>query len=302
MIATFEQYYDELKKAFHKLFYEMLYDCQPETIHQFRLNLKRQLGFFRLLEILQPDFQADESFSGFSSLYKMAGKVRDVQVEKSVVLQDEKELLMKKSFSKWLTDKEIYFQQELRQMGALASLAPIHTVEVEVSERLRKMTPELLEHKLPAYFKHRISSLKRQLKKQKRISLHDLRRGVKELYYNLQLLQRLSGKKALPKPTLNALDRWQELLGRWHDYDFILSRIRTKKEPCPGVVRKQYQTRLSFFVKEISRQSPRLAKLLDQIQRDLKDFWPNLTVVQESGRIVDLKGSFQQKNMREGYL
>jgi len=302
MLPAFHHYYEDLKKKFHQLYNDLLHDCEVETIHQFRLNLKRQLGFFRLLEILLDGFEAEEAFAQYAPLYKLAGKVRDIQVEKKVVSRDEDLLLMEKRFTLWLEEKEHDRICKLQQLGANSSLASIHDLEERVSQRLMHLSPALLEERLPQYFSHQIESLHKHLKRKRRLALHDLRKEVKELFYNLQLLNRLMEGKRLPKQTLASLDLWQQILGKWHDYDFILNRIRQKNEPCPKVVRKQYQMRHRFFEKEIRRRRNELRDLLRKLKIELVNLWPEFEIPQITQQKLIVHPSVPQKNIREGYF
>lgn len=302
MIPAFNHYYDELKKQFHQLYNDLLQDCDSETVHAFRLNLKRQLGFYRLLELLMEDFEADKAFAQYLDLYKMAGKVRDIQVEKKVVSKDEGHLLMEKRFTHWLGEQEDVRKEQLQLKSATASLAPIHQLENEISLRLQALNRQALNERLPRYFSTRLRSLRKHVKQHKKCSLHDLRKEVKELFYNLQLLDRLLDTKTLSAKTLSTLDYWQTLLGRWHDYDFILARIKEKKEPCPKAVRKQYETRHTFFVKEIVRRKNSLLVLLKQLEKDLEQLWTGMISANTPPPRRHFHPSVSQKNIREGYL
>jgi hypothetical protein len=302
MLPAFHHYYEDLKKRFHQLYNDLLHDCEVETVHQFRLNLKRQLGFYKLLQILFDDFRAEEAFAQYIPLYKMAGKVRDIQVEKKVVGRDEDLLLMEKRFTLWLEEKEQDRIFQLQQLGATSSLALIHELEEQVTQKLMHLSPALLEERLPQYFSRQIKSLQQHLKRKRRLALHDLRKEVKELYYNLQLLDQLLEGKRLPKKTMSSLDLWQQILGRWHDYDFILNRIRQKREPCPKVVRKQYEMRHRFFEKEIRRRREELRDLLKKLKIELVNVWPEFEMPGDMPQKLIVHPSVPQKNIREGYF
>ena len=60
--------------------------------------------------------------------------------------------------------------------------------------------------------------------------LHDLRRFIKELFYNLSFLQRFTGPEALQCRALVRLDELQHALGKWHDFDFAISHLEKKKK------------------------------------------------------------------------
>lgn len=300
-------HFKELEKDFHHHYVEVMEHCEPETVHQLRLNMKRQLAFFNLLEFLDESFSTERAMEAYGKLYKKAGKVRDFQVEQSVVHHHEKELEVEREFSDWLKEKEAEERQNLQQYGLEHSLVPVRRLAHLVESRIRFLPEEGLKQRFTNYFGHLFNEIRHraQSEERKEEMLHPLRKYVKELFYNVNMLNGLCTSKKLEKETIDALHDIQKLLGDWHDTYFTLEHMEEEQENCPGALMQKVNEERAAYVADIEQKMDRLPALADQLETQITEVLDTepLEVSRRPAR-ERRKGhthpSFKQLNVDEG--
>jgi CHAD domain-containing protein len=226
------EYYQELDRGFHLYWIEVLRDYGPETVHGLRVNLKKQRAFFYLLEALTPSFAAVEASEVFEGVYRKAGKVRDLQVERALIEKNERKLQLEHQLSVWLEKQEVRRVLKLQQYEKGHTVLPFRKLSERVGRIIGQLPEKGLEVQLGAYYIKIIRGVIAFVRGDKAAGddLHDLRRFIKELFYNLNFLQRYTGPKALQCGALVRLDELQHALGKWHDFDFAISHLEKKKK------------------------------------------------------------------------
>jgi len=296
------QYYETLDRDFHQHFTDVLYQYEDETVHQMRVNLKKQTSFFRLLEVLDEEFSADLAFETLSRLYKKAGRVRDVQVERAVVSKDESRLRLDHAFSEWLQQREAEQREKLERFEANYSLVPVRELSRHIIDRVRVLPTRHIQEGMPRYFAQALRRLRVDLEELDQDHLHDLRKGIKELYYNLLLLDLLLPQKLSKKSFMRRLNKWQNLLGKWHDKDFIVRRVEGKSQPCPDILLQKVEADRHMLHNQILDWADQLPDLLDDIEHYLNKVWEE-GIPDGAQRLTMTKDqtSFPQQNLTEGY-
>ncbi len=225
------KYYEELERGFHLYWMEALRNYGPETAHGLRVNLKRQNAFFHLLQALYTHFSAGVAMDTFAAIYRRAGKVRNKQVERELIEKNERKLHLEHRLSVWLGEKESRRAQLLQDYESGHSMTPVRELTAEVYAVIRSLPTEGWQSRLQGYFIKLIHGIIGFMRRGDipTEDLHDLRKFIKELFYNLELLERLVGREKLQSPALSRLDELQHLLGKWHDYDFTLLHLERKR-------------------------------------------------------------------------
>lgn len=226
------EYYQDLDRGFHLYWMEVLRDYGPETVHGLRVNLKQQRAFFYMLEALTPSFSAGEAMDVFEGVYRKAGKVRDRQVERALIEKNEHRLHIEHRFSAWLEEQEGRRALLLQQYESGHSMLPVRALSEQVLRTIRALPEHELEALLQAYFIKIIRGVVAFIRGDKAAGddLHDLRKFIKELFYNLRFLQQHTGPEALQCGALGRLDDLQHALGKWHDFDFTITHLKEKKK------------------------------------------------------------------------
>lgn len=296
------QYYEGLDRDFHQHFTDVLYREEEETVHQMRVNLKKQTSFFQLLEELDEEFSSQLAFQTLSDLYKKAGRVRNIQVERAVVSKDESRLRVDHAFSEWLLRQEEKQREKLEQFEANYSLVPVRELSRHVIDCIRVLPTRSIQQGMPRYFRKAIQRLRVDGEELNEAHLHDLRKGIKELYYNLLLLDLLLPQKLARKSFMRRLNKWQNLLGKWHDKDFIVRRVERKSEPCPDILLQKVEADRHMLHNQILDWSDQLPDLLNDIEAYLAKVWEE--GIPDGPQRLTMHPdhpSYRQQNLTEGY-
>ena len=190
VITELMKYYNNLDRQFHFYFMELIRRPGAETIHDLRVNMKKQVAFFHLLEAVAPDFIADKAHQAFAHFYKKAGRIRDLQVERKVVEAEEELLHLGRHLSLKLVREEKMRTQDLRRYEEDYSLEPIRALSRVVKTHVQNLPLPQMTQRLADYFGILTDSIDRlsRLADRKKEELHNLRKHLKELFYNLDLV------------------------------------------------------------------------------------------------------------------
>jgi CHAD domain-containing protein len=212
-------YYADLHRVFRHHWAAVLQDYGPETAHDLRVNLKRQMAFFRLLETLDGHFSAQAAADTFHELYRLAGKVRNRQVELALIKKYDASVFL----SHWLLDKEQRHRQVLQAKEQELGLDYLDTQAKLVQQHIVCIPEREIPVGLRRYFHAIISRL--EVFSGEVPDWHALRKLIKELFYNWSFVF----EDTLRDPALGWLDELQELLGKWHDHDFTLQHMAKQR-------------------------------------------------------------------------
>jgi CHAD domain-containing protein len=227
-------YYQRLDKNFHLLYATLLEQVSKDDLHAFRVNLKKQLAFIRLMSYLDDKFSEKVVSKPFKACLKNTGALRDLEVGQEIVVKDETNHHLGHLFSHTLKLKEQAQREVFSKFTRKFSIVPARDATAVTLSHLQHLGNRVdVWVRLFDYFHDQLDSV-RQLaeiltSKHRNKTLHELRTNVKELYLNIQLLQTLvPGKKKL-KPVIAELDEMQDLLGNWHDRVITLNKMKGEK-------------------------------------------------------------------------
>ncbi len=269
------EYFKHLEKDFHHHYIDILQDNDEDSVHQLRVNMKRQMAFFRLLEHLDNSFSTERALEAYGNLYDLAGEVRDYEVERSIVREDEKLLQLEHRFSDWLEAQEHRQREKLKAYEAEHSLLPVRRLGYLVESRIRYLPMEGLKERFNSYFKPLFDDIRGLAGPENRseAEFHKLRKLIKELFYNLQLISALCTVEDFKEEDVNALNDFQHLLGNWHDSYFTLSRIR-KGQDCSEALQVRLEeervSRAQKIVERLDELIPLMNRLESQLQHLLE--------------------------------
>ena len=236
-LASLAEIYDRRLKTFLGPFAAASAHPSSSAIHDMRVALKRIRTYFRFINAIDPDFDAEPAFASARRLFRAAGRVRNLQVIEAKVYEASKSGTLELSeYYNWLKEAELgeaeRFERacgRFRKRSLTAAWKPIaaglemlgdRRVGIRMAGRLTASIKEVREER----------TMRRDVRR-----LHFLRIRTKEARYTLEILQEcgLTGDEGA---VLN--DRLKEVhqpLGRWHDEEVVLESLRDfKKRRGPG--------------------------------------------------------------------
>lgn len=178
-------------------------------IHLLRVELKKLNALLLMTEFQKKEFNRKKFYKPFRRLFSLAGKVRELQIEKGILkkfkVEEKIPGFLKSLDQKIDTAKKKFFKRRNRKLNS------------KIEKRLKRLNPtirNLEKTNLPNYLNNLILEIKLilpsgQLEER---NGHLLRKKLQTLKYNIESLQ--SPKTTLPNP---APEELLKLLGSWHD-------------------------------------------------------------------------------------
>ena len=256
-----ENYYQSLDREFHIRLAGLLRQASGKNLHTLRVNVKKHLAFFNLLQFLDQKFSLKSVRKPFRNCMKQTGRLRDLEVELGIVKQHENELRLGPGYSNHILEEQRYHLALLTQFEEKFSILRVREAGETVEDRLHRLAGRIdIWIGLNNYFLNQLDLVRQSVevavltKKDK--PLHELRMYVKELMLNLKLIQNLAPQKVRLKKLYDHLDKLQDLLGDWHDRVNALARMQRGKKLASKKVllalkqdKKVYSERILFYLK-----------------------------------------------------
>lgn len=219
-MKTLEKYLKHRETAIISLLEHPRSKYTPGTIHKIRLEIKKLNALFNLINYCSNDFKLKKTFKPFNKIFQLAGKIRELQLEESMLenfFANNEPNNYKTSLKLLKLKEDVYFflitDQKfvdlLRRKLGLTSL----------------FLPFVNKNKAKTYLKEQ-QDLTNQFLSQKTIlpqQIHELRKQLKTLKYNGKSL-------SFKKKYFSKKDVFTELLGNWHDLQVISKRLNKMKE------------------------------------------------------------------------
>ncbi|HUZ57441.1 MAG TPA: CHAD domain-containing protein [Hanamia sp.] len=227
-------YFREKEKNILEILIMPANEFKKEDYHRLRVEIKKLKALLELINYCCEGFQKRKFFKPFAKIFNQSGKIRELQLEESVlesydVAKIEKYVIkVKKDIKKNQDSFQLLISQKRKRT---------------IKKTFKKMDPypkELPTIKVNAF----IAKEKREINKLilqnslKPLNLHDLRKIVKIDLYT---------KKSLHLGDKNELEienNFQELLGKWHDcrtINNLLEKSIVKKNIRPEELKQLLQ-------------------------------------------------------------
>jgi len=179
-----------------------------EDFHQLRVEIKKIRAFVVMLKSSAMKFNPNIVIKPIKKIFDQAGKVRQIQLEEEALKKYDPDRTLQ-LFPHTLHLKE---QEEKNNFAA-------------IQHRFKKKIRRVVNHIVPVIKESNIHDIKKYIKDTKKElgdllsketletkQVHELRKGLKKLYYNLKSLK-LAYKSIVFKNGRTL----QELMGQWHD-------------------------------------------------------------------------------------
>lgn len=184
--------------------------------HILRVEIKKVKAVFALLHYCSVDFDRKKSFLPWRTLFRQAGRVRELQLELAIVssfrltgtakgyseglksrLKEQKESFYKKVDPKW----------RKRLEKSVKSMEPF--------------IPYVTKKKLLAFLTYKRKKIKELLEKGKlkETEIHEIRQRMKEFNYLVRLFD-------IREMAFKRMGDFEEVLGRWHDLAVMTGHLR----------------------------------------------------------------------------
>lgn len=198
-----------------------------DTFHQLRVEIKKLHALFELMNFCANDMKQKKIYKPFKLIFKLAGKVREIQIEEAMLKKYCNDEALK-NYRNGL--KEDRLKKQLRFFTILNQKL-LTTINKSYKQAGYYIT-EVKKEKIDAYLKQKESrATKLTGKKELPITqLHALRKLLKKMHYNQSIIN---------TPKKNIL---LELLGDWHDSYMVGNHL--KETIAKGAINREEKGKL----------------------------------------------------------
>ncbi|MDP1745854.1 MAG: CHAD domain-containing protein [Bacteroidota bacterium] len=214
-----------------------------KDFHQLRVEIKKLKAQFKLINFCSKKFEWKKYFQSFQSVFQQAGKVRELQVEAAAL----KKYAIYKGLKTYIKNLRKAEQKEM-----FVFLLLINKDLKSRLERSKKMVLSLIKTINKNDAKGYLNIKRKQIgnlicgKRLRIKDAHELRKQIKELYYNIKSLNFPKQIKLLKETEI-----FQNMLGKWHDCEVIKQHVneamkdKTEMEPSEIKQLKKIKVKLS---------------------------------------------------------
>lgn len=217
-MKALKTYFSKRKSAINLILEKSPKSYIPETFHSLRVEIKKMNALFDLLNYCSKKFKRKKNYSPFKLIFKQAGRIRELQIEQSLLAEQPNSHLLQAYYShlKKLETKE------LKRFFAIVNKSFIR----KLKKRYNKIIPLVTKasgKRVDQYIdKKRRAITKLMCKtKFKKMQMHTFRKRLKTYLYNEKILICESQNQTLQNKNILS-----DLLGEWHDYEVVINHIK----------------------------------------------------------------------------
>ena len=208
----------------------------PEGIHDMRVGLKRLKAFFRIVEAINPDFNARKRFRNFKKIARATGTLRDAQVQLKLVEKMGADTgLDIDSFYRFIQQKEdihrnrfigFSLSNPLKRLKKSRSAIKKALDDTDYGRAEMRALGRFYNLKNRLVFLHRAGSFGDEI-------LHEVRKQSKESHYTLEIIRDSFHILEDREEFIVKISRVHKLLGKWHDLDVCQCYLGEYRETNP---------------------------------------------------------------------
>ena len=192
-------------------------EFSKSDFHKLRVEIKKLNAIFYLINFCSKDFKRKKTFQPFKEIFKQAGKVRELQIEETILeeyLSTESLLDYRKNIkTKQLEEQDSFFQFLGKKL------------EKSITDKIEILIPfvdQVGKKKANDFIEKKRRIIQNLVNKTllKTDELHELRKLLKILKYTVSSISVENGE-SIDSEELVLID----LLGDWHDFHVILKQL-----------------------------------------------------------------------------
>lgn len=213
-------YFRKQAETFNANFRKVRENYNTDAVHDMRVAIKRIRAVFRLLPILDPAFGEDLPVEAINRVFKLSGKIRDAQVQQS--LMQKMEDLLGTGFGEYYAYLKTTEAAAIKKFGRYASEHRPEDFTADLTDRvaltLAPFTGQQVRNAVTT-LTERLKELAKKLKTDQEHDeqMHEIRRLLKQCNYLLSVFRRNDPQLPGLSRILETLEKANNTLGEWHD-------------------------------------------------------------------------------------
>lgn len=223
-VKYLRKYYKEQVRVFTVFFNGLSSEPDFDEIHELRVALKKLRAAYHILEeFTEGKFDARKNYSSYKKLFKKAGKVREVQMNRNLMVNSRKAGKELELYLNFMKEKESRsYITFLKAMRKLKEAGPEHSHNRNGGlDKL--MSREQFVYKIKEIIKGRGQKIRKlNFRKATNEDIHKIRKDLKILASALKLYHKFKLDGSL-KSRIGEIKQIEQALGNWHD-EVVLKR------------------------------------------------------------------------------
>ena len=189
-----------------------------KDIHRARLDAKKVIAMHDLLQIVRvKKIRTPEYEKLFNKLYKVSGKIREIQVNLMLLSRPEYAVGDMTHFKLDLLLQEKEWTKEFLQVIRKFDEKKLAKAETKIKTALYEITPLTLQKKINRYIRSKMTSIRTLFGKGNDDQhLHRVRQHLKELAAVLTLVSNVKPTRKVDQ-VIDGLNKTEMIIGDWHD-------------------------------------------------------------------------------------
>lgn len=220
MEELIKSYFVEHKSVFDEKFKIVLASFDEDAIHKMRTSTKRLRALFQLLQYISTNkFTAKKQLKRIRTLFKHAGKIREIQIEKLVssTFADKLDIDIPE-YQEYLTQCE--HREIARFLKSIPKFSERHKIVEDdfVIVTINNCSGKNLKDNVKKFLfwkKEQLSNINDKPVSNERI--HKNRTILKQLYYLYDILSQITEEPRILNMTLERMREIEQKIGNWHD-------------------------------------------------------------------------------------
>jgi CHAD domain-containing protein len=220
-------YYKNETQAFFKGIRNLGRDFDADELHRLRVSIKRIRTIYRLLEEFSgTGFNAHKHYSSFRKIFSHAGKIREIQVNKLIILEHTNSSVKLNSYLQEADRKKKKFSSSFIKCIHQINIPELKKEVKKIKKRCKKIGDVSFLSKAQELI-HSETEIIRQLRYQfdKNANIHKARKHLKALHSVVKLYYSIKPDEELKKLEV-VIKETEELLGNWHDRTILLASLK----------------------------------------------------------------------------
>ena len=189
-----------------------------ETFHELRVEIKKLKALFELIAFCSKKFKTRKTFKPFRTIFKEAGKIRELQLQQTILEKQPNFHLLKK-YPNRLKKQEI---KKTKNFFSLANKLLIKKLKGKY-RKIIYLIIKISKKKVNRYRNKTRKEIKKLIRRNtfKKMQIHNFRKRLKVYEYNDKIGNPNQQNKLIPdKNMLSAM------LGGWHDYEVAILHLK----------------------------------------------------------------------------
>lgn len=207
------------RKTFEKCFPKIQDVTDDEAIHDIRVSIKKIRTLLLLLDYIYPgEWDIREHYQPFRKIFKRLGFIRDLQVQQKLAAYlRQKGTGNIQGYQAFLKDHEKATRFNVNIWLRIYSMPDWHTLEEDIRDCYFRTGKKMIIQKANDYIDQKINQAKKISHQKDRITIHLIRRLLKEARYMMDMIGSVFKDRTEYKLIQSKIRPIENYLGEWHD-------------------------------------------------------------------------------------